>query len=301
MSTVTRPEHRHARTTRITRAGHATARTVRYWMATEVHVYALAIAASTLLAFIPFLIVMLSLCQNVLQWKAAADAIYFTLGDYFPGQMGEFITRNLKVIVGKHHLQIASLILLLFTANGIFIPLEVALNRSWRCKANRSYFRNQVVSMALIFLCGGLFLLSVTLTAVNGEFVSGLSGISQVLAKVAGAATFRIAAVPISMLTLFLIYWLLPNCKVPWRSIALPAIAVGFLLEVLKYINYLTWPWFRVKLESEYTPFQYSVAIILYTFAAAMIVLAGAEWSARRDVEPPEAEEPPIATGDASR
>lgn len=268
-------------------------------MATEVHVYALAIAASVLLAFVPFLIVMLSLCQNILHWKAAADAIYFTLGDYFPGQMGEFITRNLRIIVGKHHLQVASLILLLFTANGIFIPLEVALNRSWRCKANRSYFRNQLVSLALIFLCGGLFLLSVTLTAINSEFVTGLSGFSQVLAKVIGIATFKAAAVPVSMLTLLLIYWLLPNCKVPWRSIILPAITVGFLLEVLKYVNYITWPWFRVKLESEYTPFQYSVAIILYAFAASMIVLTGAEWSARRHIDPEEP--PPIASDRASR
>jgi uncharacterized BrkB/YihY/UPF0761 family membrane protein len=268
-------------------------------MATEVHVYALAIAASALLAFVPFLIVMLSLCQNIFHWQAAANAIYFSLGDYFPGQMGEFITRNLRVIVGKHHIQAASIILLLFTANGIFIPLEVGLNRSWRCRANRSYFRNQIISMLLIFLCGGAFLLSVTLTAINAQFLTGLSGWSEVLGRIAGVIVLKAAAVPLSMLTLFLIYWLLPNCKVPWRGIAIPAIVVGLLLELLKYVNYVTWPWFRLKLESEYTPFQYSVAIILYAFAASMIVLTGAEWAGRRHAENPE--EPPIASERISR
>ncbi len=282
MSTVTRPIAPNPRTTRLIRAGRATAPTIRYWLSTEVHVYALAISASTLLAFIPFLVVMISWCQNFMHWKQATDAIYFALGDYYPGQMGEYITRNLRATSWHSHLQFTSLILLLFTANGIFVPLEVALNRIWKCKENRSYMRNQVVSLGLIFLCGGLFLLSITLTAINAEFVAQLTGVSKVLAKIVGIAGFKAAAVPISMVALFLIYWLLPNCKVPWKSILKPAVVVGLLLEALKWVNYLTWPWFRAKLETEYAPFQFSVAIILYCFVSAMIVLAGAEWAARR-------------------
>lgn len=299
LSTILGPETDNNRTTRVRRARQATTLTIRYWMETEVHVYALGIAASTLLAFTPFLIVMLSLCQNVLHWKAAADAIYFMLGDYFPDQMGTFIIRNLKVIVAQNrHVDLASLVLLLFTANGIFVPLEVALNRIWRCRENRSYLKNQLISLALVFLCGGLFLISITLTAINSEFISSLSNWNQMMAKVVGIAALRLAAVPVSMLLLFLIYWFLPNCKVPWRSITLPAIAVGLLLEALKYINYLTWPWFRVKLEKEYAPFEYSVAIVLYSFLAAMIVLAGAEWSARRYLAEQEAA---IASDSVSR
>ncbi len=56
----------------------------------------------------------------------------------------------------------------------------------------------------------------------------------------------------------------------------------GFLLEVLKYINLLTWPYLRMKLALEYGPFVYSITIILWGFLAAMVVLAGAEWAARR-------------------
>jgi hypothetical protein len=56
---------------------------------------------------------------------------------------------------------------------------------------------------------------------------------------------------------------------------------VGVLLEVLKYFNKLVWPWVQKKLESEYRIFQYSAALIFLGFLASMLVLAGAEWSAR--------------------
>ena len=74
-------------------------------------------AASVLLAFYPFLIVMLSLCRNVLQWPAAVEAIYLALNDYFPGDLGNFIRRNLPT---GGTVEWTSMVLLLFTANGVF-------------------------------------------------------------------------------------------------------------------------------------------------------------------------------------
>ena len=71
--------------------------TIRYLSGTEVHVYALAISASVLLSFFPFLNVMLSLCRNVLHSRATEDAIYLALNDYFPGELASFLKRNLAL------------------------------------------------------------------------------------------------------------------------------------------------------------------------------------------------------------
>ncbi len=241
----------------------------------------MAVAVSILLAMVPFLIVMVSICEHVLRWRMATDAIYFALRDLFPGDIGAFIERNLRASVGQRPFQFVSLALLLFTANGIFVPLEVALNRIWGCRENRSYVRNQLLSLGLIFLCGSLFLLSITMTALNERFVQEMSGTSGFLAKLLAFATFKIAAVPVSILMLFFVYWLLPNCKVPVLASLKAAIWVGLLLEVIQYGNIALWPWLRVKMTAEYGPFAYSVTIVLYGFVAAMMVLAGAEWTAR--------------------
>ena len=66
-------------------------------MQTEVHVYALAVAASLLLSFYPFLNVMLSFCRDVLRWPAAVDAVYVAMNDYLPGDLAAFLKRNLPL------------------------------------------------------------------------------------------------------------------------------------------------------------------------------------------------------------
>jgi membrane protein/epoxyqueuosine reductase len=38
----------------------------------------------------------------------------------------------------------------------------------------------------------------------------------------------------------------------------------------------------QAKISAEYGVFQHSATIVLWSFMASMIVLAGAEWSARR-------------------
>jgi YihY family inner membrane protein len=279
------------------RAGSGVAPTLRYWMETEVHVYGFSIAANVLLALYPFLIVLISICRYVLHWDAAEDAIFYALQDFFPGGgsgirgVGQFLRDNLD----PKPVELLSIFLLLFTANGIFEPLEVALNRAWGIRKNRSFLRNQLVSMGLIFACGCLALLSVALTAFNRDLFASHTGVLGSANSAARVLFYKAAAVPVSILMLFLIYWLLPNRKISPKHVLPTAILVGIALEVLKYINLLTWPWLSAKLAREYGVFINSVAIILWSFLASMVVLAGAEWTSRRLGSPVKAAPPEYA------
>ncbi|MGA2325564.1 MAG: YihY/virulence factor BrkB family protein [Bryobacteraceae bacterium] len=262
--------------------------TLKYWMETEVHVYSFSIAANVLLSFFPFLIVILSVCRPLLGWHGAENAIGLVMDDFFPGDlrtrdsMASFVYRIVanaeSNVESRGTLQIFSLLLLLFTANGIFEPLEIALNRVWGIPKNRTLFKNQLVSLGLIFTCGGLALASTLLTGINLKHL----GTASLSARILEVVFFKMAALPVSILMLFLIYWLLPNGRIPWRSVLPQAILVGIALEALKYINLLTWPLLSGKLKAEYGPFQFSVTIILWSFLGAMVILAGAEWAARR-------------------
>ncbi|MEO8663169.1 MAG: YihY/virulence factor BrkB family protein [Bryobacteraceae bacterium] len=271
--------------------------TMHYWMETEVHVYGFSIAANVLLSFFPFMVVMASFCRYVLHWRGAEQAIYLALSDYLPGN-AQFLSRNLEAALRP--IAWPSMIMLLFTANGVFEPLEVAFNRVWGVKTNRSFFRNQLLSMGLIFACGSLILLSTVLTAWNQELWSSLFPPASYMSGVLTRGIFKLAAAPIIIIILLLVYGRLPNCRIPLRQILPTAIFVGGALEVLKYINLLTWPWFGAKLQREYGPFINSVSIILWSFFASMIVLAGAEWAARHTLAVPEAkteeECPPVSS-----
>ncbi len=251
------------------RVAAALAPTFRYWMQTEVHVYAFSVAANVLLSFYPFLIVMISVSRLFFNQQTTVDAINLALRDYFPDPLRQFLLRNLPQKVST---QVISIVLLLFTANGIFEPLEVGLNHVWGIRKNRSFFRNQLVSLGLIFACGILALVSLMVTALHHDSLK---------AGWLAPLFLKVAAVPIAVLILFLIYRFLPNGKPPRDRVILAAIGVGLLMEVLKYVCKLLWPWFQKKLEREYNIFQNSVSIVLLGFLASMLVLAGAEWAAR--------------------
>jgi membrane protein len=251
----------------------ALAPTFRYWMKTEVHVYAFSVAANVLLSFFPFLIVMMSVSRIFFNEQTTIASIDLALRDYFPDSLGSFLHNNLPQ---RGPTTVASLILLLFTANGIFEPLEVALNRVWGISENRSFVRNQMVSLGLIFACGALALASMMLTALNHTSIERAMG-----GKVFAEIFFKMLAVPIAALVLFLVYHFLPNGRTPLNRTIAAAIGVGLLMEGLKYLNKLAWPWLFHKMSREYGVFKYSVTLIFLGFLASMLVLAGAEWAAR--------------------
>src|ERR1700730_13998313 len=138
--------------------------TLRYWTETEVHALAFSVAANVLLGFFPFLIVSVSISQVFFSRQTTVAAIDFALRDYFPDALGGFLSKNLPQ---RPVTDWVAIVLLLFSSNGIFEPLEVALNKIWGIRENRGYLHNQVVSLALIFACGGLTLLSLRLAALE--------------------------------------------------------------------------------------------------------------------------------------
>jgi len=244
---------------------------------TEVHVYAFAVAANVLISFFPFLVAMILLCRWAFHWQAGVQVIVQTVNTYFPEDFGVNFTRYL---LADHTFSWVSVFLLLFTANGIFVPLEVAFNRIWEVKQNRSFLRNQVISLGLIFACGALVLASVSATTLNVHLLSAKFG-STHTGAVLQTSAFRVFALLATMLMIFLVYWILPNAKIRVARLIPASIGVSVLLEFSKYLNILTWPWLRAKLRADVPPFVQSISIILWSFVATLIVLAGAEWSAR--------------------
>ena len=266
---------------------------LRFLMQTEVHVYAFAVAANVLITFFPFLVAMIILCRSVFHWRAGVEIIIQTVVDYFPESFGVNF-RSYLLSASDHKFSWLSVVLLLFTANGIFTPLEVALNRIWRVEKNRSFLRNQVIGLGLIFICGVLVLISVSATAVSVQSISSKLG-SNHYSALRQTVGFHLVAFPVTMLMTFLVYWRLPNAKIPVRRVIPASAAVAVLLEVSEYLNILTWPWLSAKLRADVPPFVQSISIVLWAFCATLILLAGAEWSARVQLETPEETPPPLA------
>ena len=255
--------------------------TVRYLLRIEVHTFAFSVAANAILSFFPFLLLLMTLIRYVFHSHVMYGVVESLLRDYLPtGQ--EFVIRNLNALVGTHHrAKVFSLVMLLITSTGIFLPLEVALNRVWGFRNNRSYLRNQSMSLGLVFACGSLALLSVGLTAGNVAVLkSVLHGYDAWYVQLVGFVSMKIFSIGASIAIFFLVYWLLPNGKVSAQGVLPAAVIMGLLSELLKYVYIFALP--RLNFAEVYGPFAISVSLMFWAFLSGMLLLTGAHLSARK-------------------
>lgn len=257
------------------------ASTVRYLLHTEVHTFAFSVAANAILSFFPFVLLLMNLALRVFHSPAMYRVIVELLRDYLPAGQ-DFVIRNLGALASaRNRAQVFSFVMLLITSTGVFIPLEVALNRVWRFPENRSYLGNQLISLGLTFACGILALISIALSAGNAFLLRMLAfGHDIFLFRVLGFMTAKVFATITSMAIFFLIYWLLPNGKVPARAVLPAAIIMGLLSEILKYSYILALP--RLNFQEVYGPFAISVSMMFWAFLSGLLLLTGAHLSAQK-------------------
>jgi membrane protein len=252
---------------------------LKYLTRTDVHTFAFSVAANSILSFFPFVVLLMTVIRRVFHSRVMYDVVLQLLRDYLPAGQ-DFVIRNLNAMVNaRQRVQVVSLIILLVTSTGIFVPLEVALNRIWRFENNRSYLGNQVISLGLAFACGLLALLSIGLTAGPVAFMEFLlRGYGTGVVRLVGFLMMKIFAMAASIAIFFLIYWLLPNGKVPARAVLPAAIIMGLLSEALKYAYILALPW--LNFQEVYGPFALSVSMMFWAFLSGLLLLAGANLSA---------------------
>jgi YihY family inner membrane protein len=255
--------------------------TLKYLLRTEVHTFAFSVAANAILAFFPFVLLLMNLALRVFHSPAMYNVIKELLRDYVPSGQ-DFVIRNLNALVwARSRVQVFSLAILLVTSTGVFLPLEVALNRVWRFPNNRSYLGNQLISLGLAFACGILAMLSIAISAGNIVLLHFLTfGHDFFLVRVLGFLTEKVFATLASMAIFFLIYWLLPNGKVPAKTVMPAAVIMGVLAEVLKYSYFWALP--RLNFQEVYGPFALSASMMFWAFLLGLLLLTGAHLSAQK-------------------
>lgn len=254
---------------------------LRYLSRTAVHTYAFSVAANAILSLFPFIVLMLTIAR-LLHSTEMVEVIRGMLQVLLPtGQ--EFVTRNMVYLVySQKRVAAVSVVMLLISSTGVFLPLEVALNQVWGVKENRSYWRNQLISLGLAFMVGVLALLSIAVSASHETLLKliffGHTG--SPFFHFMERTVLRFLGVVASISLFFLIYWVLPNRHVRVMTVLPGAVITGLLWEAAKQLYIIVLPWLDLK--SVYGPFSISVGLMLWAFLSGLILLAGAHFSANR-------------------
>ena len=254
----------------------------RYMARTEVHTYAFSVAANSILSLFPFIVLLLTISRSVFHSRAMEAVVGDMMKSFLPvGQ--DFVMRNMQLLAHPQKgVQVFSLVMLLVTSTGVFLPLEVALNNVWGIKENRSYLHNQAVSLGLALAVGLLAMASVAFTSAQKTVLTWIffGHTQNRFFDVAAFGFLKFCAVVASILLFFLVYWVLPYRKVPARAVLPTAIVVGLLWEVAKYLYIRALP--RLDFQAVYGPFYISVGLMMWAFLSGLLLLAGAHFSATR-------------------
>ena len=254
----------------------------RYMSKTEVHTYAFSVAAQVILSLFPFIVLLLTLSRRVFHSAKMADVVGEMMTNFLPNNQ-DFVMRNMRVLAFSHtKTKVISIVMLLITATGVFLPLEVALNSVWGVTKNRSYIQNQIVSILMASGVAMLAMGSVLLSAAQRSVLSFVffGHTQSAFYSLIGGAFLQIVAFLGSIALFFLIYWGLPNRRVPARAVLPTAIVMGALWTGAKYMYILALP--HLDFRSVYGPFEVSVGLMMWAFISGLLLLGGAYVSATR-------------------
>ncbi|HEY0786244.1 MAG TPA: YihY/virulence factor BrkB family protein, partial [Acidobacteriaceae bacterium] len=254
----------------------------RYLSQTEVHTYAFSVAANSILSLFPFIVMMFTVARRIFHSNAMVGAIGEMLRYFLPTNQ-DFVVRNMSLLAhARGGVQVASVITLLISSSGVFLPLEVALNQVWGVTHNRSYVMNQLISLGLAMVVGTLALISVAFTAAQTRLLTMVffGHTSNFVFSFLAHSFLQLSAAVLSILIFFMIYWILPNRRLPARAVLPTAVVVGLLWEVAKllYVRVLVW----MDLGAVYGSFAVSVGLMMWAFLTGLLLLAGAHYSATR-------------------
>jgi membrane protein/epoxyqueuosine reductase len=258
---------------------------ISYLLDSEVHTFAFSVAANAILSFLPFIVLLYTLVDTVFRRSEMMKLVIRDMVIYFLPSNQEFIASRMDLVAkasSKHGVEFLSLIMILVACTGIFLPLEVALNKAWGVSKSRNYLSNQVVSFGLALLMLALGMGCIALNA-KARYVVAANFSPQTdsfmfheVSSIVLATSTGVA----SILFFFSIYWLLPNRKIsPWPVLR-TAVFTGIIWLVSKYAFEAVLP--HMHLSDLYGPFYVSVGLLFWAYVSGLILFAGAKFSVGR-------------------
>ncbi|HEY9125665.1 MAG TPA: YihY/virulence factor BrkB family protein [Acidobacteriaceae bacterium] len=263
-----------------------------YLLDSEVHTFAFSVAANAILSFIPFIVMLYTIAHGVFHSESMIDVINEMVRYLMPSNQ-DWIIRNLGYVASRGGVRFLSLIMILVSCTGIFLPLEVALNRSWGVLKSRNYLMNQLVALGLALWMVILGLASIALNQVERWLLTlAFFGHTEFfLYKFINDIALMLTTLIAGILLFFAIYWLLPNRRMPPNPVMRVAVVTAILWVGSKYLFVAILP--HLDLPALYGPFSVSVGLLLWAYVSGLLLFAGAQFSAMRHLSRANAKKSP--------
>jgi len=259
--------------------------TYKEWNADEPFELSSVIAYYSIFSLPALLVIIISVVGMFFGTEAVTGQISAQIGEMLGKDAGEGI-ETMIVNANKGGKNIVATIIgiatLLFGATGVFIQLQKSLNKVWNVKANPNEgFKRLLVlratSLGLILAIGFLLLISLVIT-------TGLAAFGDWITKMLPDFMFYVMYVlnivlSLGIMTLLfaMIYKLLPDVKLQWRTVWTGAFVTAILFEIGKFG--LSIYFGKAEPGSAYGAAGSIILILLWVSYSCLILFFGAEFT----------------------
>ena len=267
---------------------------IAYLLDSEVHTFAFSVAANAILSFIPFVMLLYTLALRVFHSQSMVEVVDAMVNYFLPSvtKTPNWLANSIEAVAAlsaRHGVQALSLIMILISCTGIFLPLEVALNQAWGVAKSRNYLFNQTIAfgLALLMVALGVGSMMVNVSVDKVLAFALVHDPSNFFFRMMnysyGALSYLWLALSTGaacIIFLFTVYWVLPNRRVPWRPVLRTSIVTGLIWLVSRFIFVSILP--HIDLRALYGPFYVSVGLLFWAYISGLILFAGAQFSVAR-------------------
>jgi len=252
---------------------------------TETYVNASAIAFNVMLSFFSFAVLMGSFLINVLNWKRGYETSFLLMMSLAPKESKDLFNSLDEVTRGPGgKATLISFGLMIYSASGVFQPLEAALNRAWGFK-ERGFIKQYATYLGLAVACVVIMLAPVALGSLYDLVIAKVVGVFGASVnpdwrKYIFYVIGPLISLPFVSLMFFVIYYFVPNGKVEASQTMFTSIATALLWLIAMFGFWLALPLF--DFEGSYKKLASLMALVTWVFISSFILILGANLSSKK-------------------
>jgi membrane protein len=232
----------------------------------DVAVLTNAIAFNFLLCLFPLLLVLVAVSQQLPFGRRVAVGLQLVLEGVIPFGHHSLADSMRSLTRLARGLEALALILIVWGSSGIFMPVEMVLNRVWGRRAYRPFLTSRLLAFLMTTAGGVLALGSVALTVAVRSYRSQM----PMLAAYVG----RAGALVLTGTLFLLIYRYASTPTVSWRAASRAALWGGGAWEAAKYVFVVQLG--KMNLEAFYGPLAFAVSLLLWAYVSSLALVFGA-------------------------
>lgn len=237
--------------------------------------FAASLSYYALLALFPLLLMLIALASPLLTGENVVRTVVRVAGEALPGTATEIESILRGIVEARGPATIIGLLALMWSASGVFDVVQTALNRAWRVPQPRAFLQQRLLSVLVIAVLGGLFIVGLFVSALAGQVLRPALEMTSDLVPILSVVTGFSA----SFVAFTLLYKFFPHARIRWREAVAGALLAALLWELARNVYGLYLIRFA-RFNLVYGSVGAVIGLLLWGYLSAVILLFGAELSA---------------------